>query len=163
MHKTVTACLESELNDLAQPLPFNRSSVFENFSCNSPTKSSLDMKGTFLVISCFLSLVALNSALDKVKSLGSFKMFLCRASGIMWSLKSEEELETNKMHQICNEDFRRGFSVWCEPVGAPENTTVSFYIGGTLERRETSSPYYLKGNSAKKVHAMFFENVILSV
>lgn len=107
---------------------------------------------TFLLF----TLLVLTNALEDDKNAGEFKMFLCRASGILWSLKSEVELDINKAHQICDDDFRRGFSIRCEPVGAPEDTTVSFFLGGKLQRRETSGPYYLKGNSAKKVHAMFF-------
>lgn len=123
---------------------------------DSPTSCLLNMNAALLTFSFLIALAVSINAHEDEKESGSFKMFLCRASGIMWSLKSEVELDTNKMHQICDEDFRRGFSIRCEPMGAPEDTTVSFYIGGKLQRRETSAPYYLKGNTAKKVHAMFF-------
>jgi hypothetical protein len=49
---------------------------------------------------------------------------------------------------ICADDYDSGFSIWC--MGAPEGSTVTFYVDDEEERVEARSPYAIAGDAAGK-------------
>lgn len=89
---------------------------------------------------------------------GNMTMYLARAGKLPWALKSETQLEPSAQLNICPTDFKRGFTIRCEPTYPFENDRqrVDFYVNGKYHRNQVVVPYYLNGNTERKVRAYFF-------
>lgn len=91
---------------------------------------------------------------------GNMTMYLVRAGNIKWALKSEEMLKPNARIKVCPDDFKRGFTIRCEPT-VPffrKHHKVEFYVNNKYHKVEVVVPYYLAGNNERKVRAYYFGN-----
>lgn len=103
------------------------------------------------VMLCFAS--AENTSLPK-----GIKMYIVKSGGIAWAFKTETPLELGKNNRVCPTDFKKGFSIRCEPETDNQNVKVLFYLNSKFRRAQKSAPYFLNGNTAQKVRPMFFGN-----
>lgn len=91
---------------------------------------------------------------------GNMTMYLARAGGLKWALKSEVMLKPNARIKVCPTDYKRGFTIRCEPtVPFPRKLyRVEFYVNNKFNKNEYVVPYYLAGNNEKRVRAYYFGN-----
>lgn len=85
-------------------------------------------------------------------------MYLVRAGGIKWALKSQKMLKPNARITVCPDDFKRGFTIRCEPtIPFTQNLRrVDFFVNNKFHKFEVVVPYYLNGNNDRKVRAYYF-------
>lgn len=89
---------------------------------------------------------------------GTFGMYLSRAGEVSKAGETEMDLELFKVHIVCPADFKRGFSIRCEPNPSSKKLRVKFYLDSRVSKIETRPPYFLKGVSGTRIRPFFFSS-----
>lgn len=111
-----------------------------------------------LVLLCVLTVLSTSAVMGDHYKYGNMTMYLVRAGGFKWALKSEEMLNNNSRITLCPDDYRRGFTIRCMP-SIPfrrKYHKVSFYVNNKFHKLQVVVPYYLNGNNSKRVRAYYF-------
>lgn len=133
------------------------------------------MKGVFLTILALA--VCADLSLANAGSSGGvtgleFSMYLSRAGELTEAAVTEVRLTTSKVHVLCGADFKRGFSIRCEPPHDASQETkelmmmtttkkkkqwrVKFFVNSIVSKIETKAPYFLKGVAGTRIRPFFF-------
>lgn len=91
-------------------------------------------------------------------TVGTFGMYLSRAGEVSKAGESEMILESFKVHIVCPADFKRGFSIRCEPNPSMKKLRVKFYLDSRVSKVETKPPYFLKGVFGTRIRPFFFSS-----
>lgn len=120
-------------------------------------QSTIIMKYGILGLVAVL-LVTFVVAFDEEYMNGNMTMYLARAGPSKWALKSEVMLKPGARITLCPTDYRRGFSIRCEPTipFTRPLQKVNFYVNNKLLETQYAAPYYLNGNNAVRVRSYYF-------
>lgn len=68
----------------------------------------------------------------------------------------ETELKSFSNITICPQDFPIGFTIRCDTITGPDYKRVDFRINGDMYMKEVIPPYYLQGDTKRRVKSFKF-------
>lgn len=82
------------------------------------------------------------------------KLFLSNAG--LKPVKEEALLSFSNI-TICTDDYPQGFTIRCDTITGPDYKRVEFRTSGKMYMKEVISPYYLQGDTMRRVQAFKFD------